>query len=184
MYVSGLAWSTDDAGLAAHFSKVGRVVKATVLTRVRRSKVMSLGCGLVEFATPAEAAKAIVQMNNTEIDGRKIACREDRKGDAGDEVAMEKPAPMVPAPEDKVVVPNKVFVRSLAWTTTDQSLHAFFSTVGRVISAEVKTNSRGRSSGSGVVEFADSTAATAAIALLDEKELDGRMINVRHYYEN
>ena len=39
----------------------------------------SKGCGIVEFASAAEAAQAIVQFNNTHLDGREIHVREDRE---------------------------------------------------------------------------------------------------------
>lgn len=185
VYVSGLPWSVDDAKLAAHFSSAGRVVKATVLTMKRRDRVVSKGCGVVQFATEAEAANAIAQFNDTMIDDRRISCREDRKASEGlGEVAsVPKEAPATVAAVEKVPVPTKVFVRSLAWATTDESLQAFFSKVGRVVSAKVRIDRKGRSAGTAVVEFSNASEADAAITMLDEKELDGRVINVRHFYE-
>ena len=39
----------------------------------------SKGCGLVEFATPEEAQNAIRTLHDSELDGRRIFCREDRE---------------------------------------------------------------------------------------------------------
>ncbi len=52
---------------------------AVVLTSGARSK----GCGLVEFATEAEALRAIQLLDNTTLDGRVIQVREDREKDGG-----------------------------------------------------------------------------------------------------
>jgi len=73
----------------------------------------------------------------------------------------------------------KLFVGGLAWATTDDSLKAFFSTVGTVVSASViKDKYTGKSKGYGFVEFATEEEAQKAKAELNGKELDGRAINV------
>lgn len=78
IYVSGLAWSTSDTDLKNYFSKVAQVNSAVVLRKTRGGKSFSLGCGVVEYQTPEIAAQAVAQMNDTELDGRMIKCREDR----------------------------------------------------------------------------------------------------------
>lgn len=74
---------------------------------------------------------------------------------------------------------TKLFVRSLSYTTTDDSLSAFFAQAGTVASAKVimdrETN---RSKGFGFVEMDSDEEAKNAIAQLDGKELDGRTIFV------
>jgi RNA recognition motif-containing protein len=39
----------------------------------------SKGCGIVEFATPDEAQRAITELNDTELMGRMVFVREDRE---------------------------------------------------------------------------------------------------------
>lgn len=74
---------------------------------------------------------------------------------------------------------KKLFVGSLAWATTDDSLKEFFSQFGEVTSATVVTDREShRSRGFGFVEFADDAAGDKAIAEANGKELDGRAINV------
>lgn len=74
---------------------------------------------------------------------------------------------------------KKLFVGSLAWATTDDSLNAHFATVGTVASAKVITDREsGRSKGFGFVEFEDDKEADAAIEKLNGSELDGRAIVV------
>jgi RNA recognition motif-containing protein len=74
---------------------------------------------------------------------------------------------------------TKLFIGSLAWGTTDDSLRDFFASVGTVVSANViKDRDSGRSKGFGFVEMSTDEEAKEAIAKLDGKELDGRSIVV------
>lgn len=74
---------------------------------------------------------------------------------------------------------NKLFVGSLAWATTDDSLKDFFATAGTVVSAVViKDRETNRSKGFGFVEMSTDDEAKAAIDQLNNKELDGRPIVV------
>lgn len=74
---------------------------------------------------------------------------------------------------------QNLFIGSLAYATTDDSLKAFFETIGEVSSARVVMDREsGRSKGFGFVEFADESNNQKAVDQLNGKELDGRPINV------
>jgi RNA recognition motif-containing protein len=74
---------------------------------------------------------------------------------------------------------SNLFIGSLAYATTDDSLKAFFETVGAVKSARVITDrDTGRSKGFGFVEYEDEALNDKAIDELNGKELDGRAIAV------
>lgn len=74
---------------------------------------------------------------------------------------------------------KKLFVGSLAWGTTDDTLNAHFATVGTPASAKVVTDREtGRSRGFGFVEYENDAEADAAIEKLNNTELDGRQITV------
>ncbi|GHU08457.1 RNA-binding protein [Alphaproteobacteria bacterium] len=74
---------------------------------------------------------------------------------------------------------QNLFIGSLAYATNDDSLKAFFETIGEVSSARVITErDSGRSKGFGFVEFVDEANNEKAVKELDGKELDGRAINV------
>jgi RNA recognition motif-containing protein len=73
----------------------------------------------------------------------------------------------------------KLFVGSLAWATTDESLNHHFAQAGTVASARVVTDREtGRSRGFGFVEMSSDDEARNALATLNNTELDGRTINV------
>ena len=72
-----------------------------------------------------------------------------------------------------------LFIGSLAYATTDDTLKAHFEQIGAVKSARVITDrDTNRSKGFGFVEFEDEANNKKAIEELDGKELDGRAINV------
>lgn len=74
---------------------------------------------------------------------------------------------------------QNLFIGSLAYATTDDSLKAFFETIGEVASARVITDrDSGRSKGFGFVEYVNDEDNQKAVDQLNGKELDGRAINV------
>jgi RNA recognition motif-containing protein len=76
-------------------------------------------------------------------------------------------------------VAAKLFVGSLSWNVTEDQLRELFATVGTVASASIITDrDSGRSKGFGFVEMSSDEEAKAAIDQLNNKELDGRAINV------
>ena len=74
---------------------------------------------------------------------------------------------------------QNLFVGSLAYATTDDTLKAFFEQIGEVERAMVaKERETGRSRGFGFVTFVDEANNQKAVDLLNGKELDGRAITV------
>jgi RNA recognition motif-containing protein len=74
---------------------------------------------------------------------------------------------------------QNLFIGSLAYSTTDDSLKAHFEQIGEVASARVITDrDTGRSKGFGFVEYTDEANNQKAVDQLDGKELDGRTISV------
>ncbi len=74
VFVGNLAFKTTSEELKAHMATASaNIVVAEIIAYASgRSK----GCGLVEFKTVADAAKAINTLTNTELGGRKIFVRE------------------------------------------------------------------------------------------------------------
>lgn len=74
---------------------------------------------------------------------------------------------------------QNLFIGSLAYATTDDTLKAHFQQIGPVASARVITDrDSGRSKGFGFVEFENDDDNQKAVDQLNGKELDGREINV------
>jgi cold-inducible RNA-binding protein len=74
---------------------------------------------------------------------------------------------------------KKLYVGSLSYGTTDDSLKNYFMQAGEVISASViKDKMSGRSKGFGFVEMSSDDEAEKAIEMFNGKDFDGRKITV------
>jgi len=72
-----------------------------------------------------------------------------------------------------------IYVGNLSWTMTDEDLSNLFTQFGTVSSAKIlKDKMNGRSKGFGFVEMEDEEASKAAIAGLNETEVQGRKLIV------
>ena len=72
-----------------------------------------------------------------------------------------------------------IYVGNLSWSMTDEDLSTLFSEYGTVTSAKIlKDKMNGRSKGFGFVEMEDEEASKAAIAGLNENEIQGRKLIV------
>jgi len=71
LFVGGLPYSIDNTQLEEMFKKFGKVSSATVITDKFTGR--SKGFGFVEMDDDNEAEQAIKSLDQTELDGRKIA---------------------------------------------------------------------------------------------------------------
>ncbi|MDD2732097.1 MAG: RNA-binding protein [Candidatus Pacebacteria bacterium] len=75
---------------------------------------------------------------------------------------------------------KKLYVGSLSYDTTEDSLRDLFSQAGNVESAAIITDKMsGRSKGFGFVEMSTEEEAQKAIDMFNEKEFEGRNIIVK-----
>ncbi len=71
--------------------------------------------------------------------------------------------------------PKKLFVGNLPYNTTEDELTELFAEHGELVSVKVITDRQtGRSKGIAFVEYAEESAADAAIEALHESEMGGR----------
>ncbi len=83
IYVGNLAWSMTNEDLAALFEQFGAVTSAKILTDKFSGR--SKGFAFVEMENAEEAQAAISQLNDTDVQGRKIVVNEaqPKKDDGG-----------------------------------------------------------------------------------------------------
>ncbi len=79
LFVGSLPWSVDDQKLKETFEPHGNVVSAKVVTD--RNSGRSRGFGFVEMENAEDAQKAISELNDSEMDGRKIVVNEAKARD-------------------------------------------------------------------------------------------------------
>jgi nucleolin len=125
------------------------------------------GIAFIEFATPAEAKKAIDNENGAEFDGRNLKVN----------FSGDKPAPREygsqGANSGAAGEATTLFVGNLGFRTTEDGLAHFFSECGEVKAVRIAMGEDGRPKGFAHVEFTTPDAATKAVAL-NGQELDGR----------
>ncbi len=79
IYVGNLPWTVDNEKLEKMFSHYGEVAEATVITDKFSGR--SKGFGFVTFSDDAHAQKAISEMNDKDVEGRKLKVNEARPMD-------------------------------------------------------------------------------------------------------
>ena len=77
LFVGSLSWNTTDEVLRSAFAAFGSVDGAEVV--MDRDTGRSRGFGFVTFANPADAEKAIREMDGRPLDGRAITVNEARE---------------------------------------------------------------------------------------------------------
>ena len=86
LYVGNLPWSVNEQSLKDMFSPFGEITEVVIISD--RYTGRSKGFGFVTFANEADAEKAIAEMAEKEIEGRKIMVnvarpREERSNQRG-----------------------------------------------------------------------------------------------------
>ena len=191
VYVWNLSYDTTWQELKDHMRKAGNVDQATILTD---PEGQSIGCGVVVYQRAHEAARAIRELQDSELKGRQMHVREDRvqsggghrhggrggrggrghfghhhhhhhHGGGGRHMEGEGEG-------------CQLFVGNLSFDTTWRELKDHFRQCGDVERADVRF-SDGKSRGFGTVRFYKKEDAEAAIARLNGVELQGRAIEVR-----
>jgi len=76
LYVGGLAYSTTEDELKALFAEIGEVVSTAIIKD--RDSGQSKGFGFVEMAEVKDGQKAIEDLNEKEVGGRKIVVNQAR----------------------------------------------------------------------------------------------------------
>ena len=71
-----------------------------------------------------------------------------------------------------------LYVGNLAHETTDVDLRTAFSPFGKVVSAKIVSDRRGRTKGFGYVEMADEEAAGVAMESLRGTQINGRTMDI------
>ncbi|KAI9004164.1 hypothetical protein BC832DRAFT_558799 [Gaertneriomyces semiglobifer] len=189
LYVGNIPYSAGWQDLKDLFRQAGNVVRADVPSDFQgRSK----GFGTIVMGTVDEARKAMTVLNNYEWSGRRIEVREDRTFVEGGAPARPfnnngGPAPVVNnvnvsaplPPANGSTAGRQLFVGNLPFMVQWQELKDLFREAGNVQRADVAMDNQGRSRGYGQVVMGTVEEAEAAIKLLNGKDVQGRVIEVR-----
>jgi len=172
LFVGNLPWEVEWQELKDLFAEFGEVEFADIPTdREGRSK----GFGLVTMASGAR--RAMNELNGQILDSRELEVRFDRdtapgKGKGGKGGGRGRGGGGS----------TSVYVGNLSWDVAWQDLKDHMREAGEVSNAEVFTEGGakgGRSKGCGIVTYYNADDAQNAIDILNDTELNGRLIFVR-----
>merc|ERR1719361_2352916 len=164
IHVNNLAWSIKEEELKEFFSEFGEIEKVKIPTRPKGG---SKGFGFITFKTNEAAKNAVDQMNNVNLEERRIGV----VFSTSVEKKKEKPV----GDDEKG---NRLVVRQLAWAVTDEQLEEAFAEHGTLTNHKVVKARNGKSKGFGFVVYETAEQAQAAKEAMDGKEIEGRAITV------
>ncbi|XP_068006494.1 embryonic polyadenylate-binding protein-like isoform X1 [Melanerpes formicivorus] len=163
IFIKNLDDSIDNKALYDTFSAFGNILSCKVVCDENGSR----GYGFVHFETHEAAARAIDTMNGMLLNDRKVfvghfKSRKEREAEFGAR-AMEF---------------TNVYIKNFGDDMDDERLRAIFSRFGKTLSVKVMMDSTGRSKGFGFVNFEKHEEAQKAVADMNGKEINGRMVYV------
>ena len=190
VYVWNLSYDVSWQDLKDHMRQAGNVDQAKILTGNDGST--SIGCGIVVYQSPRDAARAIRELQDSDLKGRPIRLKEDKVASAGYRSDRGirggrggrggkggRHGGGRGYSDEPISKGTQLYVGNLSYDTTWQDLKEHFKEAGEVVRADVKSSENGRSKGFGIVRFASPEDAEAAISSLSGIELDGRPLEVR-----
>lgn len=155
------------------FASFGKITSAVISTdEVGHSK----GFGFVNFENHEEAAKAVNDLHDTEVKGKKLfVARAQKKHEREEELRRQYE-------QAKIEKQNKyqgvnLYIKNLEDDIDDERLRQEFSVYGVITSAKVMRDERQQSKGFGFVCFSSPDEATKAVT-----EMNGRMIGSKPIY--
>ena len=161
-----------------YMRNAGTVDNATILTN---SHGDSLGCAVVVYPRPPEAARAIQEYQTVESQGRPMYVREDRgrdrgRGRSGGAGGRGTTTTVGASPADDG---TQLSVGNLAVETTERAQRSHFCQCGHVRRTDIVLGPGGQWIGVGTVQFYNKEDAEAAIRRLHGSELQGCTLQVR-----
>mmetsp|Transcript_1922 Transcript_1922/g.2761 ORF Transcript_1922/g.2761 Transcript_1922/m.2761 type:complete len:252 (-) Transcript_1922:65-820(-) len=204
VYVGNLPYKTKSFELKEFFEdKIGEVHNAYVLKKFRRSK----GCGIVEFKTVEAAQRAIDQMKDVELEGRKLFVRADREeqtygeksfGKMGSSTSSSKPPFKKRYPrrfgsggyrssgfrrprrkyESNEGDGTRVYISNISFDATEEAVTDLAKQSGTVINVSIPFNSN-RPRGYAIVQMATKEDAKALIDNVHGTQFMERSISAR-----
>ncbi|KAJ7487770.1 hypothetical protein FB451DRAFT_1528322 [Mycena latifolia] len=199
LYIGNLSFQVTDESLHNAFSQFGQITDSIVMKD--RETGRSRGFGFVTYSSEQEANAAIENMNEQELEGRRVRVNMANAkpsgggggyggggggyggggggGYGGGGGGYGGGGGGYGGYDNNQVTMSKLYVGNLSWNTTDEKLRDAFAVYGQVTdSICMKDRDSGRSRGFGFVTFSTDGEAQTAIEKMNETELDGRRIRV------
>ncbi|ODQ78689.1 hypothetical protein BABINDRAFT_162391 [Babjeviella inositovora NRRL Y-12698] len=137
----------------------------------------SRGFGFVNFETTDDAARAVDELNDKEINGKKLYVgRAQKKGERLQELKKQYEAIRMEKLSKYQGV--NLFVKNLDDSVDDEMLKEAFASFGTITSVKVMSDDAGKSKGFGFVCFSTPEEATKAVSEMNQHMLAGKPLYV------
>lgn len=184
LFVRGLGTTVTTEDLTDHFSQ-SYPIKHAVAVLDKDTKLCK-GYGFVTFADPEDAARARDDLDNSDLQGRKIKVdlAEPRQRDPEHDHGTIQPAKAsveAKKRKDEQMAPSqsKLIIRNLPWSIkTEDQLTKLFQSYGKVKKAVVVKTPNGRLAGYGFVTLKGQKQAEKALQGVNGKVVDDRTLAV------
>jgi len=174
VFVKNLDDNVDDEKLKEIFSGFGPIKSAIVM---RDDSGKSRGFGFVDFEDPADAADAVTDLKESDVNGKVIYVGRAQKKQEREAELRQKFEQLKIERLSKYQGAN-LYVKNLDDDVTDDKLRELFAPFGTITSAVVKRDSKtGLSKGFGFVCFSAPEEATKAV-----QELNAKMVGSKPLY--
>ncbi|CAL9729977.1 serine/arginine (SR)-type shuttling mRNA binding protein Hrb1p [Monosporozyma unispora] len=174
IFVGNLTYNCTPDDLKEHFSGIGEVVRADIIT----SRGHHRGMGTVEFTNTRDVDEAIRQFDGSYYMDRSIFVRQDNPPP---ESKRERPQNRRSENDFRKEINRPSFsvrVENLPYSINWQALKDMFKECGEVSRADVDVDGRGYSQGTGVVVFPDEAVLKKAIEMYNNCQIDGKTLSV------
>jgi len=179
VFIGNLKYETKWQNLKDHMRKAGNVDSANIL---ESNNGRSKGCAVVTYQHPKEARRAIHELNESLLDGRKIFVQEDSNPrDNNSNSNNNNNGGLSSNNEDSPPSSGfSVYVGNLPYECSSQALRNFFKTCGFIERAEAMEDPfTKKKRGWGIVHFSNDRAVETAIRKYHDVEFQGRTLEVR-----
>lgn len=176
VFVKNFGEHLDKEKLDALFSKFGEITSSAIrLDQDGKSK----GFGFVAYKTHEEAAKAVEEMNDYELEDtglKLVVCRAQKKHERQNE--LRRRHEQVKAERQQRFQGVNLYVKNLADSVDDEVLKKHFEQFGTITSVKVMLDDTGRSKGFGFVCFDKAEQASKAVTDMLNKQIEGKPLYV------
>ncbi|CAA2938086.1 polyadenylate-binding 2-like [Olea europaea subsp. europaea] len=162
LYVGDLHPNVTEIELSEAFSRMGDVISVKIC--MDHTTERSLGYGYVNYSNPQDAARALKELNFTNLNGKPI-----RISYSNRDSSLRRSSA------------GNIFVKNLDIAIDNKVLNEIFSSFGNIVSSKVETDSFGQSKGYGFVQYDTEEAAQKAINEQNGMSLYGKQVYVGHF---
>eukprot|EP01023_Acetabularia_acetabulum_P050106 TRINITY_DN538_c0_g1_i11.p1 TRINITY_DN538_c0_g1~~TRINITY_DN538_c0_g1_i11.p1 ORF type:complete len:688 (-),score=120.58 TRINITY_DN538_c0_g1_i11:1031-3094(-) len=174
IFIKNLPHSYDDKKVEELFKPFGAITSTIVMKDQDGS---SRGFGFVNFEEAGDAARAVDNINETELEGHKVFCGRAQKRSEREDLLVRKFQDIRQERASKFYGMN-LYVKNLADEVDDEMLREQFQQYGEISSCKVMTDAGGKSKGFGFVCFVSTSVANAALKESRGKILKGKPLYV------